>query len=230
MPTKVSTPKVPKTPKAPKAEKGAITVPVFSPKGAELASITVPEALFGVAYNKTLVALAMRVYRANQREGSACTKTRSEVEGSTRKIYRQKGTGRARHGGIRAPFFVGGGIAFGPKPRDYRMGITKAMKHKALLSAISFVVKQKTMKVVDGVDTLELKTKAFATMMQTLGITKRALYVVGKDSQKTMRAARNIATVDVEPYSNLTVYDLVTHGTILFTKDALTGFIEQYQK
>lgn len=218
-----------KTAKKAKTAKQALTVPVFSVAGEACAPLTVPETIFGVPYNKALVALAVRVYRANQREGSASTKTRGEVAGSTRKIYRQKGTGRARHGGIRAPIFVGGGITFGPRPHSYRMDLPKAMKQKALLSALSFVVHTEGLKVVEGAEKQELKTKMFAEMFHRLGITKRALYVVGAQSQKTMRAVRNIETIDVVPFSNLTVYDLVTHSTVLFTKDAIEGFIKRYQ-
>lgn len=207
--------------------KTGVTVPVVARDGKEVESMKLPHKIFGVPYNKQLIALAVRVYRANQREGSASTKTRGEVEGSTRKIYRQKGTGRARHGGIRAPIFVGGGITFGPKPRDYRMVFPKEMRKKAFYSALSFVCKSGFLKIVEGVEKLELKTKAFASLFSTIGYTKRLLYVVGKESQKTTRATRNIEGATTKLWTHLSVYDLVTHKQILFAKDAMTEFIAQ---
>lgn len=207
--------------------KAGITVGVVGADGKELEAMQLPKEIFAVPYNKKLIALAVRVYLANQREGSASTKTRGEVEGSTRKIYRQKGTGRARHGGIRAPIFVGGGIAFGPRPRDYRMAFPKEMRRAAFISALSFSRASGCIKVLDGVETMELKTKPFASLFSRIGYTKRVLYVVGKDSQKTVRAVRNIAGVTARGWKNLSVYDLATHTRVLFAKDAMMELIAQ---
>jgi large subunit ribosomal protein L4 len=210
-----------------KPAKTGVTAGVFTTQGKEVEPMKLPPALFGVPYNKKLIALAVRVYLANQRSGSASTKTRGEVEGSTRKIYRQKGTGRARHGAIRAPIFVGGGITFGPKPRDYSLGFPKAMRKAALYSALSFSCKSGFLKIVEGVEKLELKTKAFALMLKNLECTKRTLYVVGKQSQGTVRATKNIEYVTTRVWSQLGAYDLVTHKHVVFTKDAMTECISQ---
>jgi large subunit ribosomal protein L4 len=163
-------------------------------------------------------------------EGSAATKTRGMVEGSTRKIYRQKGTGRARHGGIRAPIFVGGGIALGPRPRDIHKTITKQMKRKALASALSLVVEKNAMKVVDGLSELPVKTKSFAEMLTKIQVSKRILFVYGKDTSVVARAVRNIKNVSPFPFDSLNVYDVMNHAYVVFTKDALVSFIAKGKK
>src|SRR3989344_7204583 len=122
----------------PKAKKsGSLTVPVYEISGKEKGSLSLPKEAFSVDVNKALLAQAVRVYQSNQRQGTASTKTRGEVVGSTRKIYRQKGTGRARHGDIKAPIFVGGGVAHGPKSANYRKSISQKMRRIALLGALS---------------------------------------------------------------------------------------------
>src|SRR3989338_5152877 len=134
-----------------KLDKGLVAK-VFDTKGALKKTIDLPKEIFGVQENNILLAQAVRVYLANQRQGTVSTKTRGEVAGSTRKIYRQKGTGRARHGSIRAPIFVHGGLVFGPKPRDYSMKFPKKMRKAALASALSSKVNDAQVKVVDGLE------------------------------------------------------------------------------
>ena len=204
---------------------GKLSFPVVSPKGEKAGVIALPPELFGVPFNAQLVAQAQRVYQMNQREGSAATKTRGMVEGSTRKIYRQKGTGRARHGGIRAPIFVGGGITFGPEPRDIHKTMPKQMKKKALASALSYVVKNNAMKVVDGLLELPVKTKSFSEMLKKIQVSKRILFIYGKETRLLVRAVRNIKSVSVFPFDSFSVYDVMTHAYVVFTKDALVSFI-----
>jgi large subunit ribosomal protein L4 len=136
-----------------------VKIDVLDLTGKVQTSIDLPAELFGAKVNKQIMAQAVRVYLANQRQGTQSTKTRGEVTGSTRKIYRQKGTGRARHGGITAPIFVGGGIALGPKPRDYGLSLPKKMRRVALASALTSQLNAGKVKVVDGFDTIEPKTK-----------------------------------------------------------------------
>src|SRR3989344_6029979 len=118
-------------------KKGSLFAPVYDLKGAKSGTLALPKEVFGTKVNNSLMAQAVRVYLANQRQGNATTKTRGEVQGSSKKIYRQKGTGRARHGSLRAPIFVKGGIVFGPKPRDFSLDLPKKMKRKALFSSLS---------------------------------------------------------------------------------------------
>lgn len=195
------------------------SVPLFDKEGKAQGKVTLPKELFGAKVNQKLLAQSVRVYLANQREGSAKTKTRGEVEGSTRKIYRQKGTGRARHGAIRAPIFVGGGIVFGPMPRDYHLTLTKDMKRKAIRSALS--AKAGDTVVIDGLETVEPKTKRVVKVLSGTGMSGSTLLVVPKDSLNLVRAARNIEGVDILRATDLFPYALLTHHKIVFNKKAL---------
>jgi len=143
---------------------------VYDLKGKVSESINLPEAIFGVKVNKTLMTQAVRVYLANQRRGTLSTKSRGEVKISTRKIYRQKGTGRARHGAASAPIFVGGGIAFGPKPRDFSLKLNQNMKRVALFSALTAKLKDGEIKVITGLEKLEPKTAKMADVLENLAL------------------------------------------------------------
>src|SRR5579885_383385 len=135
--------------------------------------VSLPHVIFGEKVNKQLLAQAVRVYLANKRQGTVSTKTRGEVDGSTRKIYRQKGTGRARHGSVRAPIFVHGGVVHGPKPRDYSLNLPKKMRRKALFSALSAKLQDGQIKVVAGFEKLEPKTKAFISAITPFQFDKK---------------------------------------------------------
>jgi large subunit ribosomal protein L4 len=202
-----------------------VSLPILSVKGEKTGVISVPKDLFGAPYNTQLVSQAVRVFRMNQREGSAGTKTRGMVEGSTRKIYRQKGTGRARHGGIRAPIFVGGGIIFGPQPREFHKTLPKQMKKKALASVLSRAVAKGTVKIVDGLLELPMKTKSFAEMLNNLRVSQRILFIYGEETKSVVRALRNMKNVSVTPFYSLNTFDVTTHAYIVFTKDGLGSFI-----
>lgn len=197
--------------------KAGISIPVLGVDGKRTGTIQLPKELFAAKVNKPLMAQAVRVYLANQREGGASTKTRGQVEGSTRKIYRQKGTGRARHGAIRAPIFVGGGIVFGPKPRDYHLDMPKKMKRAALASALTSALEEGKVMVIDGLSAVT-KTK---NMVSTLQATGSTLLVISKDAGGVVRAARNIAFVDIMPMTNLHAYAVISHQKLVFMKEAL---------
>ncbi|MBI4066153.1 50S ribosomal protein L4 [Candidatus Gottesmanbacteria bacterium] len=220
-------PKSPQSPQSPKAT--AISVPVMDTEGKPTGKVSLPGDLFAAKVNKTLLAQAVRVHLANQREGSAHTKTRGQVEGSTRKIYRQKGTGRARHGAIRAPIFIGGGIVFGPKSRDYRLDLPKKMKRAALASALTSAFQEGKMIVVDGFS-LVAKTKIMAKILQTVGAKGSTLLIVGRDAQVPTRAARNIADVDILPAQNLYAYTVVMHQKLVVMKEAIEVLKETFTK
>ncbi len=188
--------------------------------GKAAGSITLPAELFAAKINRQLMAQAVRVYLANQRGGHASTKTRGEVEGSTRKIYKQKGTGKARHGAIRAPIFVGGGIVFGPRPRDYSLAFPQKMRKVALASALSEQLKKQNVIVVSGLSDVK-KTKAVASMFGAVGATRSTLLVIPKDSANVTRAARNISQVDILPVSDLHTYSVLMHSKLVFMKEAI---------
>ncbi|MBI4062594.1 50S ribosomal protein L4 [Candidatus Gottesmanbacteria bacterium] len=195
----------------------SLSAPVVGIDGKAKGRITLPKELFSAKVNKPLLAQAVRVYLANQRAGTASTKTRGQVEGSTRKIYRQKGTGRARHGAIRAPIFVGGGIVFGPKPRDFSLKMPQKMKRAALASALTSQLLGGNVIVVDGLGDIE-KTKAMVSALTAVGATSKTLLVTSAGGQP---AARNIAEVDIVPANMLNAYGVLSHQKLVFTKDAI---------
>lgn len=215
---------VAKSSTAPKMEKveGSLTVTVYDAKGKETGTVELPKEVFGAKINPVLMAQAVRVYLTNQRQGSANTQTRGEVDGSTRKIYRQKGTGRARHGGIRAPIFVGGGVAHGPKAKDYDLSLSKKMKKAAVVSALSQMAKDGKIKVVTGFEKIEPKTKVAAIAFSGMGLLeKKALLVTPKHTENVFKAARNIEKVKVMPVALLNTYDILNAGTLVIMTEAV---------
>ena len=230
---------VKKTPKTVKSEpKGEVktkqivdqqaetfVLPVLDVTGGKSGKITLPQAIFGVTLKPELLAQAVRVYLANQRQGHASTKTRGEVEGSTRKIFRQKGTGRARHGGIRAPIFVGGGIAFGPKPIDYRLEFPRKMRKSALRMALSSQYKDEHITVVDGLADLPPKTKKIAETLDAIGVSGSTLLVVDNNATNVKLGARNLEDVEVMTVGNLHAYAFIMHTHIIFSKDTVVSLI-----
>jgi large subunit ribosomal protein L4 len=148
------------------------------------------------------------------------------VEGSTRKIYKQKGTGRARHGNIRAPIFVGGGIVFGPSPRDYSLLMPTRMRRKALASAFSSQYTAGNIIIVDGLKTLKPKTKSMAHALDAIVSERPILLIISKDAGDVVRITRNIASVDTTPAQFVTTYDVISHKKVLCMKDAVTEIKE----
>lgn len=218
---KTSTAKKPVT--KPVSEKKVVTtkgmVSVFGITGQKTGEIATPS-IFGGDVNMQLVAQAIRVYRANQREGSASTKTRSFVEGSTRKLYKQKGTGRARHGSIRANIFVGGGIVFGPQPRDYSLKLSQSMKNEALKSAFALKLKEDELVVLDGTINAP-KTKTVAACLLAMGATRNVVMIVDDMHTALVKSMRNIASVTVRSAATITTYDVAMGHHVIVTKEAL---------
>lgn len=200
-----------------------LSVNVIDLTGSVAGKVTLPAEIFGETVNKHLLHQAIRVYQANKRQGTHSTKTRGEVDGSTRKIYRQKGTGRARHGSLRAPIFVKGGIVFGPKPRDYSLDLPKKMRRKALFSALSSKLLGGELTVIAGVESMEPKTKIFAGALKSLGFTKakNVLLVTPTDLDNVKRATRNVTGVTTTAAARLNAYDVLRNRQVLVTKDAV---------
>lgn len=217
--------KVVKTIKVKATSTAAVSVDVYGLDGKASGKISLPGEIFGERVNKALIAQAVRVYLANQRQGNASTKTRGEVDGSTRKIYRQKGTGRARHGGVRAPIFVKGGIVFGPKPRDFGLSMPKKMKRKALFSALSSKVKDSQFMVLSGLEGIEPKTKAFAATLNKLGVAdkkQKLLFVTAAKAENVLKAGRNIQGVTFTSVSQLNTYEVLHTKRLVILKDAVS--------
>ncbi|KKU83147.1 MAG: 50S ribosomal protein L4 [Microgenomates group bacterium GW2011_GWA2_47_8] len=202
-------------------EGAGVPVSVVDVHGATSGKVSLPRELFAATINQQLMAQAVRVYLANQRERGAATKTRGEVEGSTRKIYRQKGTGRARHGAIRAPIFVGGGIVFGPRPHDFHLDFPKKMKRRALGSALTSKLGSGDVIVVSGLSDLEPKTKYMAKTLSAIGAVKKTLLVTPGSVPGVVRAARNIQILDIVPAQELHTYSVLTNQKLVFMKEAL---------
>jgi large subunit ribosomal protein L4 len=204
-----------------------LSIEVFDVKGGKT-TMTLPSEVFGVKINKTLLAQAVRVYLANQRAGSARAKTRGDVLSSTRKIYQQKGTGRARHGAVSAPIFVHGGVAHGPKLHDFNLSMPKKMRRQALFSALTTKKNDGSIAVIKGLETLEAKTKAIAAVLGKMGMEKgRNIMVVMPEVKEkagnVAKAARNIAGVQLRSVTQLTAYEVLKTKTVLFMQDAIEG-------
>jgi len=209
---------------------------VYDLKGAIAESLTLPKEIFGAKINNSLMAQAVRVYLANQRRGTLKTKSRGEVAISTRKIYRQKGTGRARHGAKSAPIFVGGGIAFGPKPRDFSMKLNQNMRRVALFSALSAKLRDGEIKIVTGLEKIEPKTKKMADVVKKLELNVKGQQLLlvtpkaGIDFDNVSKAARNIKGVSVVSSNQLNTYAVLANARILFMKNAIDSLKETFLK
>jgi len=217
--------------KAVKTVAKGVKVDVFDLTGKVNGSMELPTELFGVEINRQIMAQAIRVYLANQRQGTQSTKTRGEVKGSTRKIYRQKGTGRARHGGITAPIFVGGGIALGPKPRDHSMSFPKKMRRVALASALTTQLAAGKLKIVDGLEGIEPKTKVFVDTLKKFELDekkKKILVIIPTKTENVSRAVRNVEGVTFANANQINTYEVLNTKTLLIMKSAVETLTETF--
>ena len=196
-------------------------LPVLSSEGKELRSLDVDDSVFGIKPNQAVLHQAFVTQRNNQRAGTASTKTRGLVQGSTRKTRMQKYTGRARHGGIRAPIFVGGGIVFGPQPRDFGIAINKKMRRLAIRSALSGKVADGELVVVDKLEFPRPKTKEVVRILGNVGIERSALIVIGWADRAVIASARNLQKTKVLPAAYLNVADMLNHKYLLMTEEAV---------
>lgn len=202
-------------------------VSVYNMEGKEVGKIDLNDAVFGVEVNEHLVHMAVVQQLANKRQGTQKAKTRSEVSGGGRKPWRQKGTGHARQGSIRAPQWKGGGVVFAPVPRDYSFKLNKKEKRAALKSALTSRVQENKLIVVEELKFDEIKTKNFKKVMDNLKVDK-ALVVLGDKNENTVLSARNIPTIQTAYADSINVYDVMNGGTLVLTKDAVTKIEEVY--
>ena len=206
----------------------AVKVDVFDIKGKLTGKISLPEEIFAVEVNKKLIAQAIRVYLANQRQGTASTKTRGEVRGSRRKIWRQKGTGRARHGDKYAPIFVGGGIAHGPKPKSFSLKMPKKMKRKALFGVLTSKLKEKQLLVVSGLEKIKSKTKEISKIMENLKVKmkngklkSKVLLVIPKKTENVILAGKNLENLVLCQADLLNPYQVLNAEKLVLMKEAI---------
>ena len=205
-------------------------VKVLDMAGNEVSKMKLSDAVFGIEPNAVVMHEAVVNYLANQRQGTQSTLTRTEVSGGGRKPWRQKGTGHARQGSIRAPQWRHGGIALGPKPRDYRYSLNKKVRKLALLSALSSKVLDKDLIVVDKISFEEIKTKKMVEMLKALGADKKALIVMPEVDEKVVKSAANIPGVDTAIYNTINTYDILNHDKLILAKDAALKIEEVYVK
>lgn len=203
-------------------------VALYDIKGNNIGDIELSDAVFGQKVNKSALHQVVVNYLANQRQGTQSTKTRSEVRGGGIKPWRQKGTGRARQGSIRATQWIKGGIALGPKPRDYRYSVNKKLKTVALKSALSAKVADGEMIVVDNIAFDEIKTKQVVGMLDALKVESKALIVTNEKNDIVVKSARNIDGVATTFMGSLNVYDILKYDVMVITKDAVSKIEEVY--
>ena len=204
-----------------------LKVDVLDMKGKKVKDIELNENVFGVDVNDIVVHTALVNYLANQRQGTGSTKTRAEVRGGGRKPWRQKGTGRARQGSIRAPQWMKGGIALGPKPRSYKYAIPKKMRQLALKSVLTSKVQEGNLVVVDKLELNEIKTKNMVNVLNNLKVNK-ALVVLDSKNLNVQASARNIENVKTSLVNTINVYDLLKYDSLVLTEDAIKKIEEVY--
>lgn len=202
-------------------------VAIYNMEGNEVGSLELNDTVFGVTVNKHLVHMAVVQQLANNRPGTQKAKTRSEVRGGGRKPWRQKGTGHARQGSIRAPQWTGGGVVFAPVPRDYSFKLNKKEKRVALKSALTSRVVENKFIVVDELKMDAIKTKKFQEVLDNLKVNK-ALVVLNENDQNVILSARNIPAVKTALTNTINVYDILKYDTVIVTKDAVATIEEVY--
>ena len=204
------------------------TAVLYNMQGAKVGDINLSEALFGAEVNKSVLHDSVVNYLANQRQGTQSTKTRTEVAGGGKKPFRQKGTGRARQGSTRAPQWIKGGVALGPKPRDYSYNLNKKVKKLAMVSALSSKAADGDVMVVDKLSMDAIKTKTIADMLKAMEVTGKALIVTNEIEKNVYLSARNIAGVKASYVGMLNVYDVLNHEKFIVAQDAVSKLEEVY--
>ena len=193
---------------------------VLDMNGKKVSTIELSDAVFGMTPNEKVMHVAVVNFLANQRQGTQSTKTRSEVSGGGKKPWRQKGTGRARQGSIRSPQWTHGGIALGPKPRDYSYRLNKKVKRLAMVSALSAKAQAGEMVVIDKIEAAEYKTKTVAAMLKAVDATKKALIVTPAVDEKLVKSAANLAGVSTTVVGQINTYAVLNGGKLVISADA----------
>ncbi len=203
-------------------------VAVLNMTGAQVGEVELNDAIFAVEVKEHLVHQAVVAHLANRRQGTQSAKTRAEVRGGGRKPWKQKGTGRARQGSIRAVQWVGGGVAFAPKPRNYSIKVNVKERRLALKSALTSRVNESKFIVLDSLELAEIKTKAMANVLEALKLNKALIVTEGEASKNVMLSAKNIQGIKTSAVNNINVYDILKYDTFVVTKDALNKIEEVY--
>ncbi|MEK7337955.1 MAG: 50S ribosomal protein L4 [candidate division NC10 bacterium] len=202
---------------------------VLTMENVKVDQVALPEAVFAAPPQAHLVHEMVRFQRNARRQGTASTRTRSEVSGGGRKPWRQKGTGRARAGTIRSPLWRHGGVVFGPKPRSYALALPRAVRRQAMRAALSAKAEAGGIRVLDALSLEKPSTKAFRALLETLQVRGRALVILPQEDEVVMKSARNLPAVKVLPARGLNVYDVLEADTLLLTREALALVGEAWQ-
>lgn len=200
---------------------------VYDMSGKEIGEIELNKAVFGIEPNRLAVFESVKNHLANRRQGTQSALTRAEVSGGGKKPWKQKGTGRARQGSIRAPQWIHGGIVFAPKPRDYSYTINKKLRRLAMLSALSAKAQAGEIIVIDNLDMNEIKTKSFIGFLEALNA-KKPLVIIPEPRENVIKSARNIPGVMTTFAGVINVYDIVNHGSFIIDKEAVKKIEEVY--
>lgn len=204
-------------------------ISVLNMQGSQVSETELSDAVFGIEPNATAMHTMVVNYLANQRQGTQSTLTRTEVRGGGRKPWRQKGTGHARQGSIRAPQWTHGGVALGPKPRTYRFTVNRKLKRLAMKSALSSKVLDNNMIVIDSIKTEEFKTKTMVAMLKAIGAEgSKALIVMPEADAKVIRSAANIPGVKTALVNTINVYDILNYDKFIVSQDAVAKIEEVY--
>ena len=203
-------------------------IPVYDKTGKQIEEIELSDAIFGIEPNTAVMHLAVKSYLTNHRQGTQSTLTRSEVSGGGRKPWRQKGTGRARQGSIRAPQWIHGGIALGPKPRDYSFNLNKKLRRLAIRSALSAKFAEGSIVVVDTLNVAEPKTKPFAAFLKAVNVDGSALIATAAANENVKLSARNIEGVKLTTAAVLNTYELLKYGKLVVDKEAIAKIEEVF--
>ena len=203
-------------------------VKVYDMSGKETSTLTLNDEVFGVEPNREIMHAAVVNYLANQRQGTQSALTRTEVNGGGKKPWRQKGTGRARHGSTRGTQWRHGGVAFAPKTRDYRYSLNKKVRRIAMKSALSCKVAESEMMILDDLKMDEFKTKTFIGMLNALKVDRKALFVLDGVDNKIIKSASNIPGIKTTQVNTLCVYDILNHDKLIVVKDAVAKIEEVY--
>lgn len=204
------------------------TVALYNTDGKKVGDMELSEKVFGAEIKANVMHEVVVNFLANQRQGTQSTKTRTEVRGGGIKPWRQKGTGRARQGSIRAPQWVGGGVALGPKPRDYRYRVNKKVRQAALRSALSSKVADEDLIVLESLSLDAIKTKEVVKILANLGVEGKALFVLPEVDKNVVLSARNIPGVDTTYVGSINTYDVLNHTKCIIVKDAVSKLEEVY--
>ncbi|MFC1977121.1 50S ribosomal protein L4 [Chloroflexota bacterium] len=205
-------------------------VPIYNLAGEIVEQIEISDHVFGVPFNEAVVHQVMVGQRANARQGTASTKTRGEVSGSSRKLFRQKGTGSARAGSVKSPLRRGGGIVFGPKPRSYRQAIPKKMRRLALRCVLSSKLRDKELIILEQLKLEQPRTKEMVRILAALGMNSSALIVTSEPEESVVKSARNLPGIKTTPANLLNVVDLFSYKVLLMTVAAVRKAEELWGK